>query len=133
MEKEKDSFSLMVEELQEQKKYLKKQTRLMQLYSGLLLILIALVTAVFLFLGPRIADVLEASQSVTRDLEKVAADLESVDLSGMLANVNDLVTDSQETVQEALRQMQAIDIETLNEAIDSLYQIVHPLSGLFQR
>ncbi|MCI8514501.1 MAG: hypothetical protein HFI93_07730 [Lachnospiraceae bacterium] len=130
---ENDKLPLIIDELREQKKYLKKQTRLMQLYSGLLLILIVTITAAALFLGPQIADVLKTTQTVTKDLEKVASELEGVDISGMLANVNDLVSDSQATVQEALRQMQAIDIETLNEAIDSLYQIINPLSSLFRR
>lgn len=130
---ENDKLPLIIDELREQKKYLKKQTRLMQLYSGLLLILIVTITAAALFLGPQIADVLKTTQTVTKDLEKVASELEGVDISGMLANVNDLVSDSQATVQEALRQMQAVDIETLNEAIDSLYQIINPLSSLFRR
>lgn len=130
---EENKLPLLIAELQEQKKYLKKQTRLMQFCSTLLLLMLALFTAAFLYLGPRISEVLTTSRSVTRDLEKVAAELESADLSGMLSNVNDLVKDSQETVQEALRQMQALDIETLNEAIDSLYQIIDPLASLFRR
>ncbi len=48
----------------------------------------------------------------------------------MISNVNDLVVDNTEAVSEALKNIQDIDIDQLNEAIRNLSDAVEPLAKL---
>jgi methyl-accepting chemotaxis protein len=130
---ENDKLQAVVEELQDQKKYLKKQTRLLQLCSLALVLLIVVIGAAAVSIAPRISSVLTKTETIAQNLEDVTTELGNADIPGMLTNVNTLVSDSQDTVAEALKQMQSIDFESLNEAIQGLNQVVGPLASLFSR
>jgi len=57
--------------------------------------------------------------------------LEGID--SMTENVNGVVTDNTDAVADALEEINSIDIERLNQAIDDLASIVGPLAQLFGR
>lgn len=126
-----DKMDLLLAELQDQKKYVKRQTRLLQVCTLILIVLIAGFAFAAGYLVPRLTGILEQTEQIVSELDTVAGELEDADISGMLQNVNDLVVDSQDTMEEALNKIQAIDIDTLNEAIDGLNKVVSPLAKLF--
>ena len=51
----------------------------------------------------------------------------------MVADVDSLVSSSQSGVEQALEKINAIDIETLNQAIEDLSDVVAPLAKLINR
>ncbi len=107
------------------------------------LLLTVMTVAVLVFVGvlmPRISVTLNNANRVLADMETVTKELTEADLAGILRNVNQLVLQGEESlaqaltdVQEALEMIQQLDIATLNEAIQGLYDVVHPLSSLFGR
>ena len=133
-----DKMNLLLEELQQQNETLKKQVAWTRLSALIMVILIAAAGIAVAIIGPRLADVgsrmstlLDQSNQIVQKLDTVAGELEEADISGMLADVNLLVEDSQDTMGEAMEKIQSIDIETLNEAIDGLNAVVSPLAKLF--
>lgn len=105
------------------------------------LLLAVMTAAVLCFVGvliPRISATLDNANLVLANLQTVTQELNDADIAGILSNVNALVTQGEASltqalgdVDEALRVIQELDIATLNEAIDGLYRVVHPLSSLF--
>ncbi len=55
------------------------------------------------------------------------------ELEPLMDNVNDTVLEAQRDMEAALKAIEAIDIETLNEAISDLAAVVEPLARLFKR
>ena len=53
------------------------------------------------------------------------------EIDQMVGNVNELVMENTEEVDAALDQITSIDIETLNESIRKLNEVVEPLSRMF--
>ena len=79
---------------------------------------------------PQLQDIAQQAETVLSNLEVVSHDLASMDLSGMVKNVDALVTDSQAGLADALAKLNSIDIDSLNTAIESLAAVVEPLSKL---
>ena len=68
------------------------------------------------------------AEIIMDNMEAVTQTLADADLGGMVENVNTLTTDSQTAVTEAIKKLDAIDIDTLNKAILDLSDVVEPLA-----
>lgn len=66
--------------------------------------------------------------TVMANLDTVAQDLADADLGSMVENVNTLAADSQTVITEAIEKLDTIDIDTLNQAIADLADVVEPLA-----
>ena len=66
--------------------------------------------------------------TVMANLDTVAQDLADADLGSMVENVNTLAADSQTVITEAIKKLDTIDIDTLNQAIADLADVVEPLA-----
>jgi len=75
-----------------------------------------------------IQDLATQAQAVLTDLGTAANALTLVDFSAMASQVETLAADSQAAVTEAMKKLDAIDIDTLNKAIKDLAAIVDPLA-----
>lgn len=89
---------------------------------GLLLLVISAV--------PQFQAMAQQAETVLSNLETVSNELAAVDLAGMVEDVDALVSDSQSGLTEALNKLNAIDIDTLNKAIESLADVIEPLAKL---
>lgn len=69
--------------------------------------------------------------TVMTNLETVTTELAQADLAGMVANVDTLVTSSQEGLQQALEKINTMDIDALNQAIKTLSDVIQPLANFF--
>lgn len=72
-------------------------------------------------------------ESVVTDLEEVSREIAEADLDGLARDVNTLVRTCQASVEEAMGKLNAIDLQTLNQAIDDLAAVVKPLADFFER
>lgn len=133
-----------LEELKEanarQQKLLEKQVRLTRILSALLACLVIVFGIFFFTLLPKLSETIDQLGVVAVKTQEITDELLSADLAGAvqslgstLDSVQDLVDENANSVGETLQKIEALDIDTLNKAIESLYQIVHPLANLFGR
>lgn len=102
----------------------------------LFLTIIAAVCCVGVFLlifnlVPQFQEMAGQIEVVLDNLETVTTELSQMDLSGMVSNVDALVTTSQTGVEDAMSKINGIDFETLNTAIADLAAVVEPLAKFF--
>ena len=101
----------------------------------MLVIALALVVAVLYVgsLGGKLESALALLQAFTEELS--AADLPALidDARTLVNDAHSSLTGAASSTAEALKKLNTLDIETLNEAIADLAAVVEPLSRLFGR
>lgn len=133
-----------LEELKEanekQQKLLEKQVRTTRILGALLACLVAVSGIFFFTLLPKLSDTIDRLNAVAVNTQQITDELLTADLEGTidslgatLDSVQDLVDENSANVGETLKKIEALDIDTLNKAISSLYQVVNPLANLFGR
>jgi len=75
-----------------------------------------------------IPGVVEQMEIVLSNLEIVTSELTAVDFEGMVAGVNTLVQTGQLGLEQPVENLNAIDFDTLNQAIQDLADVVEPLA-----
>ena len=115
----------------------------MQTYSGYSRTALVLVCAVCMVvltcavmkLMPQINFILGQAQSTVNQvgtvldyLEQTSAQLAQVDMQGMVANVDSLVTTGQQSLQATMDKLNSVDFEALNQAIQDLAEVTESLS-----
>lgn len=135
---DKQELRTALEKLEESNKQQARFTRLQCWFS----LISALCCAVILFLlwslmpqitqiGAQAEQALTDMQATLTNLEIITDQLAEADLGTMANNVDTLVTTSQTGVEEALKKLNGIDFDTLNEAIRNLADVVEPLAKFF--
>lgn len=94
----------------------------------LLLLTVAKLVPDIKALSDQISGIAVQAETVLTNLETVTEELAAADLSGVVSDVDNLVVTSQAGMEDALAKINAIDIETLNQAIEDLAKIVEPLA-----
>lgn len=79
---------------------------------------------------PQVNSVISQMQIVLGNLETATAQLSVVDFSGMIGDVESLVTTAQESLEQTMGKLDTIDFQTLNKAIEDLSKVVEPMSKL---
>ena len=79
---------------------------------------------------PQINAVASQMQVVLGNLETAAQQLSVLDLTGMVSEVEELVTTAQTGLEQTMNNVNTIDFATLNKAIQDLAKVVEPLSKL---
>ena len=137
----------LTEENRKQQAMLQQQYRTTRLLAILLIVLVAMVGLTMVTFLPKITATLEGFDRILTELnvvventktitqELTAADIEGTiqSLGGTLDAVGSLVEDSSDSLTSAIKKLEALDIETLNSAIQGLYKVVNPLASLFGR
>ena len=67
---------------------------------------------------------------VLGNLEDATNQLSQLDLTGMVSEVEELVTTAQTSLEQTMGKLNTIDFQTLNKAIEDLSKVVEPLSKL---
>lgn len=122
-----------------------KLARLQCVFSAAAAVCCAVLLIVVLSFVPKLISVVETTETlaarantVLTDLEQVTSDLAQADLAQMVGNVTDLADQSREGVAMAkdgvalaVEKIDAIDIDTLNQAIRDFSDVVEPLAKFF--
>ena len=82
---------------------------------------------------PQLELIISHAEQVLSNLESITDQLQKLDMAGMVENINNLVTTSQEGVDQALGAMKEIEFDTLNEAIEDLAAIIQPMADFIKR
>lgn len=75
-------------------------------------------------------------ETVMGNLEQTTNQLAEVDLQSMVEDVDSLVRTGQSSLEETMRKLDALDFETLNQAIEDLAAVIEPMAkfaNLFSR
>ena len=103
------------EENKRQQTLLERQCRLTRNLGLLFLCLVAAVVISLATLLPRAVSTLNELNVVVSNTQEITEQLKDANIEGTINN------------------LEAIDIETLNRAINDLYQVINPLASLFSR
>lgn len=114
-----------------QAKYAKKQYRMSQITALASVLVLALVLYTTSVLIPRVNRLFDDVETVMDSVNVVASELEDAHLGQMVTDIDNLVTSSDQSVKEALDQINSVDIETLNQAIQDLSNLIRPLARFF--
>ena len=124
---------------------MEKQNRRQVLYARLQFIFsaVAAICCVILLLNgikvlPELQEAANQAEIVLENLEVVTTKLAKVDLSGMVenvdmlvTNVDGLVTTSQAGVEQTMEKINAVDFDALNDAIKDLSDVIEPIAKFF--
>ena len=136
-----ESNQKMMDLLERMEKANRKQVayaRLQFLFSAIA----AICCAVLLFFGlkilPQLQEAAVQAETVLSNLESVTTELAQADLSGMVENVDVLVTNvdglvgtSQTAVEQTMTKINSVDFEALNDAIEDLSAVIEPIANFF--
>ena len=79
---------------------------------------------------PQINALISQMQVILGNLETATAQLSDLDLTGMVSDMEGLVTTAQTGLEQTMGKLNTIDFNTLNKAIEDLARVVEPLSKL---
>ena len=81
---------------------------------------------------PQISSVASQMQTVLSDLEQATRQLSVMDFTGMVEDVDILVTTAQSSLEQTMGKLNSIDFDSLNKAIKNLEAVVEPLAKFFK-
>ena len=85
-------------------------------------------------LVPQVNALMSQMETVLNNLEQTTGELAALDLESMVSNVDSLVVYAQESLHKTMENLDTIDFETLNKAIEDLSKVIEPLAkfaGIF--
>lgn len=114
-----------------QASYAKKQYRMSQITALASILILAIVIYTSATIIPRVNRLFDDVETVMDSVNVVAKELEEANWGQMVTDIDNLVTSSDQSVKEALRQINSVDIQTLNQAILDLSNLISPLARFF--
>lgn len=135
---------LIYEESLKQTAFLEKQAKTSKIQTAIVSGLMLVVAAALLVLSIQVGGVLEQANSAIDEITVLTTELNTIleesQITELLDNANTLIEESGdaltkalEDVDEALKTVNKIDIDTLNSAIADLQKVIEPLARLFGR
>ncbi|PNV59205.1 hypothetical protein C0033_25235 [Clostridium sp. chh4-2] len=111
--------------------YAKKQYLMSKITAAASMTALALVISASLFALPRLKTMFTSIDTVMSDMETITNELAKANLGQMIDGIDQLVSTSEYSIKQASDRLNALDIDSLNKSIQSLHDIVEPLSKLF--
>ena len=105
-------------------------TRLVCIFALIAAVLCGCTVALVYSVLPQISTVASQMQTVLTNLEETTAQLSGMDFTGMVNDVDTLVTTAQQSLEQTMGKLNTIDFDTLNKAIEDLAKVVEPMSRL---
>lgn len=79
----------------------------------------------------RLVKMADAMEGMSDNLANVSGQLEQIDWEGLAVNINLTAEKAQQSMDAALLAIDELDIDTLNEAIANLRDVIDPLAKFF--
>ena len=108
-------------------------SRIQCIFSVISAVCCVTLVATLLRFIPQLEDLAAQADLLMADLQSVTEELKKLDLTDMIAGINDLVATSQTGVEEAIEKITEIDISKLNKAVSDLAAVVQPLADFVKR
>lgn len=97
------------------------------LFTFLVLLICALVVV------PKAVKLIDTAQTTLENMEEVSEKLTTLKLSETIQSIDDSTARAMQDVSDSMEQIQALDVEALNESIEELKESVENLNKLFSR
>ena len=105
--------------------------RIQCLFSGLAAAALIAAAVICFTLLPQIKTLSAELEAVMVNLTSVSEELEAADLEGLVKDVDALVVTGEQSMEQTMDKLNAIDFETLNRAIENLADVIEPLARFF--
>ena len=128
-----NELQLILERLEKNSRKQLHHARIQSLFSIVCALLCGLLLMKVLQFIPQLEGLVAQAEILLRDLDTVTKELAKLDLSTMVENINGLVITSQSGVEEALGKINEIDLDTLNQAVKDLSNVVKPLADFVKK
>ena len=122
-----------------QTKYAKKQGRIVALAAIFCVAIMIGVGILVLSVLPKVVTLLYQANGIAvqaddvmKDLNVVTKQLAQADITGMIDDVSKLVVESEESINDAMKKVDAMDIDGLNKAIKDLGDVIEPLAKMMR-
>ncbi|MBT9778425.1 hypothetical protein GPL15_18160 [Clostridium sp. MCC353] len=119
------------ESSERQEAYAKKQYLASKITAAASVAALILIISVCAFLLPQAKTMFNSINTVMTDMETITNELADANLGQMIDGISQLVSTSEYSIKQAVDRLNAVDIDSLNSSIQSLHDIVGPLSKLF--
>lgn len=116
-----------------QEKYARKQYRMSQITALASLVMMVVVISACFTVIPRLNTLFTNMETVMTDVETVTSSLANSNIDQMIDGIDQLVSTSEYSIRQAVDKLNAVDIDTLNQAIKSLNDVVEPMAKFFGR
>ncbi len=122
-------------ENEEQKAYVRRQVFYSRLSVILLAVFVGMLTAALAFTLPRLYGTLDTAVLTMNHADAAIADVsrELETLDEVFGNVNGLIDNTEASLTLAMDKINKMDVESLNQAIKELQDVVEPLARLFRK
>lgn len=129
MEESKELLELL-QKIEKTNRQQAKLTRLVCIFALIAAMCCGCTVALVYNVLPQINSVVSQIQIVLGNLETATAQLSVMDFTGMVEDVDILVTTAQTSLEQTMGKLDSIDFNTLNKAIEDLAKVVEPMSRL---
>lgn len=135
-QQERDKILELLEQIKESNErreaYAKNQYRMSKITAAASITALVLVISACAFVQPRIKTIFTTMEVVMADMENITNELANANLGQMIDGIDQLVATSEYSIKQAVDRLNTVDIGSLNKSIQSLHDIVEPLSKLFK-
>ena len=116
---------------QEQADYAKR-TWIISLIAAIAIFLAAagIMVSVAMFM-PRLNKMLDEVEVSLENIETITSDVAAMDLDTLMGDVSELVTSTEDSLAQAMKKIDAIDVEGLNSAVEDLNAVTNELALFF--
>ena len=112
-----------------------KYQKLAFLMSTLSAIFMLAVLIIVIYLAnyvvPKVDTIYTRSMTSLKNMETITQELNEAHLGETVRNINNLTLNATGDLSKAMEKLNSIDLETLNDSIQSLHDIIEPLAKMF--
>ena len=116
-----------------QEKYMRRQCLMTMVMALCCVGVLCAVILAYQNIVPAAQEAILSIAGVTEDLGAISKQLTEADLGSLAEHVDQMAVTSEEGIKQALEQINAINIDELNQAIEALYEVISPLAKLMSR
>lgn len=130
---QKDGSQELEEALQTQIGLMKKQLSCLRIFSAVMVIAVIAMAVFTGMIFSRTERLAEKSEAVAEQAQEVAQELseqiDSEQLKTVIANMNDILNEAKQSAEA----LSSVDFDTLNSAIEELYNVVEPVAKALEQ
>jgi len=115
-----------------QLKYQKLSFVMSALSAVIMAIILIIVIGLASYIVPKVDTIYNSTMKNLNNLEELTTELNEAHLSETVNNINNLTLNATGDLSKAMSKLNSIDLETLNQSIQDLHDIIEPMAKLFK-
>ncbi len=115
-----------------QLKYQKLSFVMSALSALIMAVILIIVIGLASYIVPKVDTIYTSTMKSLNNLEALTTELNEAHLSETINNINNLTLNATGDLSKAMSKLNSIDLETLNQSIQDLHDIIEPMAKLFK-